>query len=302
MTNIELIEEFLEVEHSKSNTIGAYRYNLIKFAQYLGKDFTKALPKDLKLYIKNILVNEYAQQSLNQHVASIKGLYGYLYENEYMEKNYSLVIKPMDSKVVPQVREGREYLVVDEIRKLIESIDNAPYVKKVKHKEFLKARDVCILTLAFKLGFRKSEIMETKISDVDFENMKITIDGSRRKNGETLVLPIDEEIIERLEKYLIERRVITLDLDMELFTTITGKKMYGSDMTRLLKKRMAESGIDLEAYFHMTRKSCSMALQGAGMSLSGVAKVLGQRSSNVTFNNYTFLNEEEFKNSTLQIN
>ena len=306
MANIELIEEFLEVEHSKSNTIGAYRYNLIKFGQYLGKDFTKALPKDLKLYIKNILVNEYAQQSLNQHVASIKGLYGYLYENNYIDKDYSLFIKVADSKVVPQAKEGKEYFNIEEIKRLIESVDNSPYVKKVKHKDFLRKRDVCLLTMIFKLGLRESEVRETKISDIDFENNKITIQGNRRKNGQSLTLPLDLEMIGRIQQYLTERKLITSDTESEMFTSITGKKLHCSDMTRMLKKRVSESGLEEEKTFylhtHMLRKSCSMGLQSLGMSLAQTAKVLGQKTAgSVVFSNYTFLEEEEFIQKGIKI-
>ena len=302
MNNKELIQEYLEVEIDTENTRKAYRTNLEKFEQYIkGKNFLLVLPKDLKLYVKS-LVNIYSQATINQITATLKDFYNYLYENEYMKKNISSNLGIIKSNIVAEPKE-KEFLTMEEVKMLIKGIEEIDESSsRAKHKSFLKARDILILMLGCKLGLRESEIRETKLSDINLEKKIITIDGTRRKNKETLILPLDEELIRKINTYLIERRVITLDLDMELFVSIKGKKLFNSDMNRMIKKRCEQVGINSEdIHFHTTRHTASMILQQQGLGLSQVAKVLGQKSSNVTFSSYTHIDNEVIKEKTINV-
>lgn len=288
MNNQELIQEYLEVEVDTENTKKAYTNNLIRFEKYIKeKNFVEVLPKDIKLYAK-YLADKYVQAGVDQNIATLKSFYNYLYENEYMQKNICATLKRVKSNVVAEPKE-KESMTLEELKQLIEGIENADESSsRAKFKSFSKARDILIILLSCKLGLRCSEIIETRLNDINLKKKTITIDGSRRKNKETLVLPFDTEIEKALKKYLIERRVITLDLDIELFVTIKGKKLCNSDMNRMLVKRCKQTGVDTtDIHFHILRHSCSQILQQQGMTLTQVAKVLGHSSINTTFGSYT---------------
>ena len=301
MNNKELIQEYLEVEIDKENTRKAYENNLARFEQYIQeKNFLEILPKDLKMYMKG-LTNVYSQGTINQITATLKDFFTYLYENEYMKKNISSGLGITKSNVITESKE-KEYLTLEEIKIVLSAIENIDEsTSRAKHKSFLKARDILIIMLGAKLGLRESEIRETKLSDIDFEKRLITIEGNRRKNKETLTLPLDDELIKKINDYLIERRRVTLDLNIELFVTVKGKPMCNSDMNRLFKKRVEQANLPFEVHFHILRHSCSMILQQQGMSLSQVAKVLGQKSSNVTFGSYTHMDMELIKEKNISM-
>lgn len=301
MNNKELIQEYLEVEIDKENTRKAYENNLVRFEQYIQeKNFLEVLPKDLKLYMKG-LTNVYSQGTINQITATLKDFFTYLYENEYMKKNISSGLGITKSNVITESKE-KEYLTLEEIKIVLSAIENIDEsTSRAKHKSFLKARDILIIMLGAKLGLRESEIRQTKLSDINLEKKIITVEGTRRKNGETLTLPLDDELIKKINSYLIERRRVTLDLNTELFVTVKGKAMCNSDMNRLFKKRVEQANLPFEVHMHMLRHSCSMVLQQQGMSLSQVAKVLGQKSSNVTFGSYTHMDMELIKEKNISM-
>ena len=285
MNNKELIQEYLEVEIDKENTRKAYENNLARFEQYIQeKNFLEVLPKDLKLYMKG-LTNVYSQGTINQITATLKDFFTYLYENEYMKKNISSGLGITKSNVITEPKE-KEYLTLEEIKIVLSAIENIDEsTSRAKHKtEELE-----------------SEIRETKLSDIDLEKKIITVEGIRRKNGETLTLPLDDELVKKINSYLIERRRVTLDLDIELFVTVKGKPMCNSDMNRLFKKRVEQANLPFEVHMHMLRHSCSMVLQQQGVSLSQVAKVLGQKSSNVTFGSYTHMDMELIKEKNVSM-
>lgn len=296
MNNEALIEEFIEVETSeKRNTVVSYRHILKKLGEGLGKDFTSALPKDVKLYAKKIS-GEYAQSSLDKHIIVIKAFFGFMLENDYITKDIKSVIKMAKStKESIEIEGKKDFLTQREVALLMESIKHSKPEPKQKRVDFTRARDLCILGLAFKLGLRESEIRETKMEDfIEKENKNyIVVDGSRRKNGDSLILPLDQEMVSLLKNYMIERRSVGFTSEY-LFLTINGKKLHNSDMNRMLKKRAEQSGIcsPEQIHAHVCRHSASMILQSNGMSLGGVARVLGQRGTTVTYKSYTHLQEE----------
>lgn len=293
MNNLDYIKEYIEVETSeKANTTKTYENVLNKFSSYINKDFVEVLPKDIKLYQKKIS-SVYAQSTLDLHVIVIKSFFNYMKENKYIDSNVGENIKLAKSSKMEDEIEKKEFLTKEEVDKLIETVRKSKGTYKAKNKDYLRARDLCILMMAFKLGLRESEIRETTLDDIDLENGKIVVDGSRRKNGDTLVLPLDEELIDTIWMYLMQRNTILRDDSNILFLTTSGRDLCNSDMNRMIKRRAEESGICSaeQIHAHVCRHTTSMILQSNGASLGQVSKILGQRSMGVTYKKYTHLDE-----------
>ena len=114
------------------------------------------------------------------------------------------IISPKTSKRLPS------FVDKDDIQNLLD---------KVKFENnYIGHRDRLIIEFFYVTGIRLSELINIKISDIDFNNNYIKILGKRR-NKERLI-PLSDNMTNKLKNYINEN-----DISEYLFNN-KGKKMY----------------------------------------------------------------------------
>ena len=128
-------------------------------------------------------------QTRNQRLACIKSFYKYVQSNEPdLFDTCSLILSIKNKKVPNKII---SYFSEDEVRIMINYLNNSKDLKKLTM--------ICVL---YETGARVSEFINIKLNDLNLsDNASITLYG---KGNKTRVVPISEELVKLINKYLKE--------------------------------------------------------------------------------------------------
>jgi integrase/recombinase XerD len=101
--------------------------------------------------------------------------------------------------------------------------------------EILNKRNKIVISLFIYQGLLSSEIIDLKMSDIDFENNMIFVKGNRKVNKRNLLL--NEKQLKWIAEYLEnDRKLLNTNALNNLFLTIKGNKL-GIDVLQFLVER-----------------------------------------------------------------
>ncbi|MDI6861244.1 MAG: site-specific tyrosine recombinase XerD [Caldisericia bacterium] len=264
MKTLDLFETFIsylefEKEFSK-NTILSYKNDLDDFKEYLElikKDIYEIDKKDAFNYLIFLSKKKLKPSSLRRKISAIRSFYKFLIREELIltDPTQDLVF-PKNEKKLPQV------LTVEEIEKLINVIDN----KTLKGK-----RDRAIVELLYSSGLRVSEIINLKVSDLDFENNYLKCFG---KGSKERIVPFGELAKTYIVDYLEERKKLKIESEF-LFINKKGEKLLRQHINNILKRYSKKAKLKKRVHPHMLRHSFATHLLERGADLRSVQELLG---------------------------
>ena len=156
---------------------------------------------------------------------------------------------------------SREYMTPDEVAALI-----AQAGKVGRHG----ARDRAIILAMYRHGFRVSELIDLKWSQVDFKRAEMHI--RRKKNGTPSVQPIKGDELRLLRK--IKR---TYDSKF-VFVSERGAPLSRSAVAAIVKRAAEGAEIELAVHPHMLRHACGYYLANKSVDTRTIQAYLGHRS------------------------
>ena len=249
---------------SKRNYLGY----LIQFINYLKENgynpddnyiYGNIKPLDINKYL-NYIGYRYVNGNKVKNKAGIKAaklfavsdFFKFLMENDIINNN------PCEKVKVPkdEIEKNVVALTQDEIKVVQNNIINRGKGRCKKYS----SRDLCIFTLGVTTGLRVSAIVGINISDIDFEQNRITVTEKRKKTydvfiGEKTKGIIQDWISER-EKLLIgypPTDALFISKDKRRMSTVSIRKMLNKDTT----------GIDKHITPHKLRSTCGVNLYEA---------------------------------------
>lgn len=170
----------------------------------------------------------------------------------------------------------RTYYTKDEITKLLNVID----VRTNQGKE-----DYLIISLICYLGLRISDVINLKLSNIDFNSNTISI--IQYKTDNKLILPLIDKVKYPLLDYLKNVKPKDSDLD---YVFITSTKPYEQNIKikthkYIVKDYLIKAGININGRkhgFHSLRHSFSKALLDEDTSLYSISNILGHKDIETT--------------------
>ena len=238
-------EKFIYLNYSPK-TKENYLSHIKKFLDSLGnKQIAHCNSKDFQSYLNNYNFTSVSQQ--NQIINAIRFLY-----KEVLNKKYDKVSfkRPKSEKKLPQVIDHNH------IKECLSKIDN------LKHKS--------ILSLAYSVGLRVSEVINLKIEDIDSKRMIIHIKNAKGKKDR--ILPLSQNILELLRNYYKEYKPKDF-----LFNGQNNTQYSTNSCNQIVKKYLGE-----KFHFHQLRHSCFTNLLENGTDLRIIQKMAGHSSSKTT--------------------
>ena len=280
MNNNKLIDDFLrylliDKGYSK-NTISSYKQDLNRFSIYFKIKHIKDINNsDLKEYIKSLNLNE---KSISRTISCLKSFYKFLIIEKIVKTN------PTDGLYMPKVKKSLPNVL---------SIDDVTRLLDVKLDDDFSYRNKAMIELMYATGLRVSELVELKLSDLDFSQDIIRIMG---KGSKERIVPIGDFAKEYLEEYIYKHRGnmlkgITTDY---VFLNNHGKKMTRQGFFKIIKKLANESGISAEISPHTLRHSFASHLLKYGADLRTIQELLGHSDISTT-QIYTHVANEELR-------
>jgi integrase/recombinase XerD len=169
---LECFLDYISIERGLAqNTIISYRYDLIKYINFLKKNKIGSFNQTNKALVNNYFVYLRGKgleiNSISRNLVAVKMFYRFLLmEGLIKEDTTSLIEFPRISKKLPHV------LSLREINLLLD---------KANFKGKLGLRDQAILELFYATGLRVSELIYLKINDVNMENCMLKCLGKGSK-------------------------------------------------------------------------------------------------------------------------
>ncbi len=224
----------------------------------------------INLYMKTFAGFSKAYISANMH--SLSKFLDYAHEQGYTDKVFSF-----PSITVYKDRRVPEYYTADEVSKILSSIDRGNALGK---------RNYAMVLLGARYGLRISDIISLKLSELDFENNRISI--TQQKTGKPLTLDILPDVGWALIDYLKNGRPDAECDNVFLRHTHPYKAFTrGETMQYMLRQYALSAGIwkagtEKHCSFHMLRYSLASDLIQQGVSLTAISGILGHSELNVT--------------------
>ena len=207
----------------------------------------------------------------NQRLACLKSFYKYVQSNEPDLFDTCVLILSIKNKKVPN--KMISYFSEAEIKIMINYLNNSKDLKKL----------TLICTL-YETGARVSEFINIKLSDLNLsDNASITLYG---KGNKTRIVPISEELVKLINKYLKEYYINYGD--DYLFYSIQKKKYYRNSINKIINNLVDNLKIKYPNYFkgnyhpHSFRHTKATHLYNNGTPLLYVKEFLGHSTISST--------------------
>lgn len=269
---IKRFKRFLQVEKGLSaNSVYSYTYDLKKFSEYLSvnnKDILTATQDDIKQFLKfEKTKKNNSERTLARSLAAIRQFYN------FMSIKFDEIENPTIKIESPQItRTLPDFLTIKEVKKLFDSIsEDDPF----------ELRDKTIFELLYSCGFRISEAVELKDTDIDFSNDLIRIKGKGEKER---IVPMGKVAKNLLKKYINNSRPVILGSRKSefLFISKKGSKLNRKSVWRLLKTYVIRTKIKKNITPHTLRHSFATHLIENGADLRSVQELLGHMDISTT--------------------
>lgn len=153
-------------------------------------------------------------------------------------------------------------------KKLPQVIDSEVLLSKIAKIKNIKHR--AIISLAYSVGLRVSEVINLKIEDIDSARMIIYIKNAKGRKDR--IVPLSKNVLSLLRNYYKEYRPETY-----LFNGQSSLRYSATSCNQIVKKYLGR-----QHHFHQLRHSSATTLLETGTDLRIIQQILGHRSSKTT--------------------
>ena len=281
-----IIDQFIDhlwLEDGLSkNTLNSYRFDLSIFVSWLAETKKIELLDVSELEIQEFLAFKFPtskSRSISRLLATLRRFFRFLLRENKIKEDPTLKIQtPKIPKSLPKS------LSEDEVEGLLEAPDI---------KTDVGMRDRSMLELLYACGLRVSELVGIQLTEVILSDGVIRVTG---KGSKTRLVPMGEEAVDWIKKYLAESRQNILNKQTSKFLFVTNR---GGEMTRqafwyLIKKYALMANINKPMSPHILRHAFATHLINHGADLRVVQMLLGHSDISTT-QIYTHVARERLK-------
>jgi integrase/recombinase XerD len=281
-----IIDQFIDhlwLEDGLSkNTLNSYRFDLSIFVSWLAETKKIELLDVSALEIQEFLAFKFPtskSRSISRLLATLRRFFRFLLRENKIKEDPTLKIQtPKIPKSLPKS------LSEDEVEGLLK----APDIKTA-----VGMRDRSMLELLYACGLRVSELVGIQLTEVILNDGVIRVTG---KGSKTRLVPMGEEAVDWIKKYLAESRQNILNKQTSKFLFVTNR---GGEMTRqafwyLIKKYALMANINKPMSPHILRHAFATHLINHGADLRVVQMLLGHSDISTT-QIYTHVARERLK-------
>lgn len=189
MTIREAYENFMFEQRVRNNspaTIVFYTAALGSFVDWVSLSVVDVYELTIKQYRDYIIFlssGGIKSTSVNTNMRAVKAFYNYLIDEEIIGdcSRKLKLIKQQKEEIIP--------LSDDEIQTLLSCFDTS---------DVLELRNKCFTLLMLDCGLRRSELCRLKVSDVDFQQKSLLVNG---KGGKQRIVPMGDTTVRIMDRY-----------------------------------------------------------------------------------------------------
>lgn len=263
------LNQFIETLYLGKRTISVIKSIILQFVcQIEGAghcDFSIISPEDVKDFV--LVAAEKNKGGMPNVLYALRLFLDYLKSNSLVSKDLQLLLNT-------PVRRKKRVLPCfthEEVDAILKQID-------INTKQ--GKRDYAILLLASHTGLRSIDIINLRLSDIDWLNDSIHI--VQKKTGRPLVLPLETNTGNAIAEYILEARPESTSEYVFLKTCAPYRKLADCGTpNNILAKYLKNAGISHQPgdgkSFHALRRSMGTWMLESGVPLTTISQVLGHK-------------------------
>jgi len=275
-------------------TCSAYERDVSACVRFLSEhgidDLALVRPPDLRRFLAAEAERRPALGSQARTVAALKGFFRFLVENEYLERDPTLVLRtPKKREALPDVLDRRE------LARLLDAAERDDVWQK-RHAG-KRERDRLMLALFAYAGLRRSELLGLDWDDVDLERRLLRV--RKAKGGRQRVVPIHPALEPLFLDYL---RLRARDPEPALFVGVQGRRLSYTILTQTFLRYARAAGVTERKRVtpHTLRHVFASELLHAGANLRQIQELLGHKHLDST-QRYTHVTAHELRGAVKRL-
>jgi integrase/recombinase XerD len=250
------------------NTLDSYRRDLHVLGAFLGKLPLREVTLDtLRSYLDHLRDQKLTNRSIARHVATLRGFFGYLLEEQHLEANPAeMLVAPKAGSPLPK------YLSHGSLDRLLQATgDEAAGA----------LRDRAMVELLYATGVRVSELVTLATADLDLEQGVLRVTG---KGNKQRLVPVGRAALDSVARYCAEARsgILKGRVSPYLFVTSRGTAMTRQGFWKLLRGHVRTAGISGSVSPHVIRHTFATHLLEGGADLRSLQTMLGHADIGTT--------------------
>ena len=265
-----LITDYLDflknIKGLSKNTTSSYLRDLNKFSKFLRSHDLNSLDyvteEICSAWIADLFKSNVTARSIQRHLSSVKGFFGYLKKNDLVANSpFELISSPRSPSHLPNI------LSPEEVSQLL----------NFKPKNSQEKRDLAIIELIYSSGLRVSEAVNSNLNDFEDDKSFLRVLG---KGSKTRLVPVGRFARAAINDWIIERKKLQTN-DEALFVNLRGTRISTRSVQERLKNISLMQGLPPVSP-HMLRHSFATHLLESSGDLRSIQELLGHSSLSTT--------------------
>ena len=264
-----LLRSFLDslyIEKGLSkNTVSSYKNDISSFSSWCDKehlDRLKITDLNLNNYISTLFSIGIKSSSINRKISSIKHFYLFLLKKKVIKNS------PADEITTPK---QEKYLPTSMSEDEVESLLGSP-----KSSIKIERRDKAMIEILYATGMRISELVNLKLTDIDFNRSVLKVFG---KGSKERLVPYGEKAAEALRIYLEDRKKLD---SKDVFLSNRGTRITRGAFWQRIKIYIKRENLKSSISPHTLRHAFATHLLNRGADLRSVQILLGHSDLSTT--------------------
>lgn len=256
-------------------TVRNYRRDVERFVAWLGFEWERFDPRRVTTDdIRNWVVHRTDSEgigaaAMNRELSTLRTLFRWLRQTGAVERDVCQAVPTLRTPqrlpaFVPESRMGG--IVLD---------------CETECDDFITERDSLAVLLLYTCGLRLAELVGIDRGDVAADGRSIVVRG---KGDKERTVPLLECVREKMLHYLdvIGRQNICISGEKALFLTRKGERISRSTVYRLVRKELAEAGVQGKKSPHVLRHTFATHLMNGGADMREIQELMGHASLRTT--------------------
>ena len=264
-------------------TIESYHRDIAEFIEFMNREgiskFRDVEYVVLRVYLIELHRKKLSANTINHKLSTLRNFYRYMVKKKYLKNNPFLLVDSLKT-----AKRNPDFLYVEEMIGLLDSIDTS---------NPLGIRNKAMLEMMYATGLRCSEVVNLKISDIDFGQNILLVKGKGEKDR---YVPFHDYAKECLITYIDNvRGELAIHQDHNyVFVNNRGNKMTNRGVEDILNRVAYKYDSLMRIHPHAIRHSFATHMLDAGMDIRVVQQLLGHSSLSTT-QIYTHVTKEKLK-------
>lgn len=262
-----------KISGCSEKTMKQYGYHIRKFLEYVNTSIVDVTTNTIRYYLAHL-----GQTCSNCYIDNVRrvlnSFFSFCENEEYITKNHCKKIDKI--KYFSEIKQPYTDMEAELIRKAC----NTP-------------REVALVNLLFSTGARREEITKIKLSDINFSDRSIRING---KGGKYRNVYFSARCEIAIKEYLASKTITSEYLFSSERNIGTDGKLCCETLAKIIKIIGENAGVK-NVHLHKFRRWFGTYMANRGVPLQDLKEMMGHSKLDTTNNYYVFVNSERIKNN-----